>query len=186
MEKGKVSFIVVNWNGRETITECLDSIEAQTYKNNEVIFVDNHSTDGSLDLVKEKYNIDKLISLDRNYGYAEANNIGFKRAKGEYIALVNNDVILENDWLEKAIDVFQGDEFKNVGSVATKNINYHHNNTWHDGNGHSHLRATLIGPSLTIPVKDQKLILGTWQQIIFLEFDNKPHHRDITVQIMGE
>lgn len=128
MEKGKVSFIVVNWNGRETISECLDSILAQTYKNNEIIFVDNHSTDGSLDLVKEKYNIDKLISLDRNYGYAEANNIGFNHAKGEYIALVNNDVILKNDWLEKAIDVFQGDEFKNVGSVATKNINYHQRN----------------------------------------------------------
>lgn len=63
---------------------------------------------------------------------------------------------------------------------------YHHNETWHDGNGHSHLRATLIGPSLTVPFENQRLILGTWQQIIFLEFDNKPHHRKIAVQLMGD
>lgn len=63
---------------------------------------------------------------------------------------------------------------------------YHHNETWHDGNGHSHLRATLIGPSLSIPFENSELILGTWQQIIFLEFDNKPHNRKIAVQLMGE
>lgn len=128
MEKGKVSFIVVNWNGEKTIAECLDSILAQTYKNKEIIFIDNHSSDDSLELVKEKYDIDKLITLDRNYGYAEANNIGFRYARGEYIALVNNDAILDKNWLEKAISVFQSDEYENVGSVATKNINYHQRN----------------------------------------------------------
>jgi secondary thiamine-phosphate synthase enzyme len=63
---------------------------------------------------------------------------------------------------------------------------YYHNETWHDGNGHSHLRATLVGPSLTVPFENQRLILGTWQQIVFLEFDNKPHHRRIAVQVIGE
>jgi secondary thiamine-phosphate synthase enzyme len=63
---------------------------------------------------------------------------------------------------------------------------YYHNETWHDGNGHSHLKATLIGPSLTIPFADSRLILGTWQQVIFLEFDNKPHHRRLAVQLIGE
>ena len=63
---------------------------------------------------------------------------------------------------------------------------YHHNETWHDGNGHSHLRATLVGPSLTVPFEGRRLLLGTWQQIVFLEFDNKPHHRKLTVQLMGE
>jgi secondary thiamine-phosphate synthase enzyme len=63
---------------------------------------------------------------------------------------------------------------------------YHHNETWHDGNGHSHLRATLVGPSLTVPFENRGLILGTWQQIVFLEFDNKPHRRKIAVQLMGE
>lgn len=63
---------------------------------------------------------------------------------------------------------------------------YHHNETWHDGNGHSHLRATLMGPSLTVPFEGQHLILGTWQQVVFVEFDNKPHHRKLAVQLMGE
>ena len=63
---------------------------------------------------------------------------------------------------------------------------YYHNETWHDGNGHSHLRATLVGPSLTVPFENQRLIMGTWQQIVFLEFDNKSHHRRIVVQVIGE
>lgn len=63
---------------------------------------------------------------------------------------------------------------------------YFHNETWGDGNGHSHLKATLIGPSLTIPFENKSLLLGTWQQVIFIEFDNKPHRRKIIVQISGE
>jgi secondary thiamine-phosphate synthase enzyme len=63
---------------------------------------------------------------------------------------------------------------------------YHHDQTWHDGNGHAHLRATLIGPSLTVPFAKQQLLLGTWQQIVFLEFDNKPRQRSIIVQLQGE
>lgn len=125
LEKGKVSFIVVNWNGRETVSECINSILSQTYENKEIIIVDNHSTDNSLDLIKEKFKIDKIISLDKNYGYAPANNIGLQHAEGEFIALINNDTILEKSWLEKALMVFHGDKDEKVGSVATKIINYH-------------------------------------------------------------
>jgi len=62
---------------------------------------------------------------------------------------------------------------------------YFHDETWHDGNGHSHLRASLIGPDITIPFAQKELILGTWQQVVFLEFDNKPRHRRLVVQLMG-
>ncbi len=62
---------------------------------------------------------------------------------------------------------------------------YHHERKWHDGNGHSHLRASLVGPSLSVPFTNSKLTLGTWQQIIFIEFDNKPHHRELIVQVIG-
>ncbi len=63
---------------------------------------------------------------------------------------------------------------------------YGHELAWHDGNGHSHLQATMLGPSLTVPVRDSALALGTWQQIFHLECDNRPHRRNIMITIMGE
>jgi secondary thiamine-phosphate synthase enzyme len=64
--------------------------------------------------------------------------------------------------------------------------NYGHEQAWHDGNGHSHLQATLLGPSLTVPVDQGELILGTWQQIIHLECDIRPRDRTILVTVLGE
>ena len=63
---------------------------------------------------------------------------------------------------------------------------YGHERAWHDGNGHSHLQATMLGPSLTVPVKDGKLVLGTWQQIFHLECDIKPRRRTIAITVVGE
>lgn len=63
---------------------------------------------------------------------------------------------------------------------------YHHNARWGDGNGFSHVRAALIGPSLTVPFRDGTLLLGTWQQIVLLDFDNRPRTRRVVVQVMGE
>lgn len=63
---------------------------------------------------------------------------------------------------------------------------YAHNRRWGDGNGHSHVRAALLGPSLTVPFVDGKLSLGTWQQITFCDFDNRPRSRRLVVQIVGE
>jgi secondary thiamine-phosphate synthase enzyme len=70
--------------------------------------------------------------------------------------------------------------------IAPKNLEYEHNKTWHDGNGHSHIRASLVGPSLTIPFEDGRLLLGTWQQIVIVEMDIRERERKIIVQIMGE
>jgi secondary thiamine-phosphate synthase enzyme len=63
---------------------------------------------------------------------------------------------------------------------------YHHDKAWGDGNGHSHLRASLVGPSLTVPFVKRKLCLGTWQQVIFIDFDNRARKREIVVQCIGE
>ena len=63
---------------------------------------------------------------------------------------------------------------------------YAHNARWHDGNGHSHIRAALLGPSLTIPFSEGHLTLGTWQQIIYLDFDNRPRQRRLVLQLIGE
>lgn len=63
---------------------------------------------------------------------------------------------------------------------------YAHNARWGDGNGHSHVRAALLGASLTIPFVEGRLILGTWQQVIHVDFDNRPRQRELVIQIMGE
>jgi secondary thiamine-phosphate synthase enzyme len=67
--------------------------------------------------------------------------------------------------------------------LIPRDIRYHHDDAWHDGNGHSHCRASLLGPSLTIPVQGGQMLLGTWQQILFVDFDNKPRRRELIVQL---
>jgi secondary thiamine-phosphate synthase enzyme len=73
-----------------------------------------------------------------------------------------------------------------LNRIIPKDIEYKHDETWHDGNGHSHVRASLIGPSLTVPFKGRNLILGTWQQIVFIELDIRSRERRIILQIIGE
>jgi secondary thiamine-phosphate synthase enzyme len=63
---------------------------------------------------------------------------------------------------------------------------YHHDAAWGDGNGYAHVRAALIGSSFTVPVVDGRMILGTWQQIVVMDFDNRPRSRRVVVQLMGE
>ena len=70
--------------------------------------------------------------------------------------------------------------------IAPKGAPYRHEEAWNDGNGHSHVRASLVGPSLTVPFRKGKLMLGTWQQIVVIDFDNRPRQRDIVVQLSGE
>lgn len=79
---------------------------------------------------------------------------------------------------------------RDVGEFYEKLVpasrHYHHDDTWGDANGFSHIRATFTGQSLTIPFEDGKLLLGAWQQIVLAEFDNRPRTRQITIQIIGE
>jgi secondary thiamine-phosphate synthase enzyme len=70
--------------------------------------------------------------------------------------------------------------------IAPPDLDYRHDLRWGDGNGHAHVRHALLGPSLTIPFVDGCLTLGTWQQVIFVDFDNRPRARSVVVQIMGE
>lgn len=66
------------------------------------------------------------------------------------------------------------------------NMDYRHNRTWGDGNGHAHVRSSLVGTSLTVPFTKKIMSLGTWQQIVYIDFDNRPRSREIVLQIMGE
>ncbi|HOP46367.1 MAG TPA: secondary thiamine-phosphate synthase enzyme YjbQ [Desulfobacteraceae bacterium] len=73
-----------------------------------------------------------------------------------------------------------------IQRMAPEDLYYEHNERWGDGNGYSHVRAAMIGPSMQIPVIDGSMTLGTWQQIVLLDFDNRPRERRILVQIFGE
>ena len=70
--------------------------------------------------------------------------------------------------------------------LAPEGKHYHHEEAWHDGNGFSHVRASLLKPSLTVPVVDGKLTLGTWQQVVLIDFDNRPRSREVVLQVFGE
>jgi secondary thiamine-phosphate synthase enzyme len=113
-----------------------------------------------------------------------------------------NDVIRENNFTEGSALIFVPGSTAGITTIEyepgllkdypnffekiiPKDQNYHHDDTWHDGNGHSHVRASLQGASFTVPFKNKSLILGTWQQIIFVDFDNRARSREIIVQLTG-
>jgi len=73
-----------------------------------------------------------------------------------------------------------------IERIAPTDIPYEHDRRWGDGNGYSHVRAALLGPSLCIPIRGGRVLLGTWQQVVLLDFDNRPRRRTVTVQIMGK
>lgn len=73
-----------------------------------------------------------------------------------------------------------------LNRLAPEGARYHHDDTWHDGNGHAHVRASILGPSLTIPFSGGEMLLGTWQQIVLIDFDNRPRERKVIVQLIGE
>jgi GT2 family glycosyltransferase len=116
-----VSVVVVNWNRRELLKECLGSLAHQTYQNYEVIIIDNGSGDGSAALVEElagAYPVPlKLVVNHENRGFCAANNQGFAIARGEYIALLNNDAEANPGWLEALVDAINSPD---VGMVASK------------------------------------------------------------------
>lgn len=86
------------------------------------------------------------------------------------------------EYEEGAVRDFQGA----IERIAPKGIHYHHDARWGDGNGYSHIRASLLGPSLTVPFSSSKLLLGTWQQIVLIDFDNRPRTRRVVIQVLGE
>lgn len=102
-----VSIIVVNWNGKEFIQQCIESILNQSYSRFEICLVDNGSTDDSVELVEKKFPQVKIIRNEKNLGFAEGNNIGINHSKSEFIALINPDVIIEKNWLSNLVPILQ-------------------------------------------------------------------------------
>lgn len=116
--KPLISIIIVNYNGLKWLKNCLRSLYSQSYKNFEIIFVDNNSTDNSVSSVKKLFPKVKVIETDKNLGFAGGNNEGFKHAKGEYMLLLNNDTYVEQNFLELFLKAY--DEIPNLGIAQSK------------------------------------------------------------------
>jgi len=108
-ENPLVSIIIVTYNNKDDIEECLDSILNQTYKNFEIIVVDNASKDGTPDIVQRKYPTVRLIRSPKNLGYAGGNALGLKYAKGDYIVILNPDTIVDKNWLQELVSIANRD-----------------------------------------------------------------------------
>jgi GT2 family glycosyltransferase len=117
-EDKKVSIVVVNWNGKRFLKDCLDSLLAQTYANREIIFVDNGSADDSVRYVREHFPVVAVVALTGNAGFTGGNAAGLKVARGEFISLVNNDTKVHERWLDNLVQPMLTDE--SVGICASK------------------------------------------------------------------
>ena len=124
------SIIIVNWNGYDHLATCLSSVFKQTYKNFEVIFIDNGSTDDSVEYVKQNFPQVRIMVSKKNHGFADGNNIGIgqalKNPEIQYIATLNNDTEVDQDWLKQLITVVEQDE--RIGAVSSKILFFNQRN----------------------------------------------------------
>ena len=116
----QISLIIVNYNGINYLKNCFDSIKKSKYpfEKIETIMVDNASTDRSADYARTGYPWVRVLTLDRNYGFARANNIGAEAARGEYLVFLNNDTVVTPGWLKSLVDIMVKD--KNIGVAGSK------------------------------------------------------------------
>ncbi|MDB4442663.1 glycosyltransferase family 2 protein [bacterium] len=117
-----VSVIIVNWNGKNLLADCLNGIRKQTYGDHSVVLVDNGSHDGSLQYVHSHYPEIKTIALSENMGFAIANNIAIQSVQTKYVALLNNDAVPHPDWLQNLMDALE--KHPEAGFCASKMLFY--------------------------------------------------------------
>ncbi|HNR58492.1 MAG TPA: glycosyltransferase family 2 protein, partial [Methanothrix sp.] len=117
------SIIVLNWNGLKDTMECIESLENLTYPNYEIILVDNGSTDGSQEAVKERFPEVVLVQNETNLGFAAGLGQGIKYASAEYIAFLNNDTVVERRWLDELIRPFLTTDDE-IGATSSTIMSY--------------------------------------------------------------
>ncbi len=118
----KVSVVVLNWNGAHLLPDCLDSIRHQTFRDFEIIMPDNGSTDGSVELVNERYPEVNVVRFSKNFGFSRPVNEGIRRSRGEFIALLNNDTELDARYLEELVKAIAVDP--GLGMCTPKMVYY--------------------------------------------------------------
>jgi len=139
------------------------------------MIIETHSlsvkTRGNTDIIDITDEIQKKIY---SLGFTEGNVLVFAGGSTAGITTIEYEPGLLKDYPE----FFE--------KIVPSNKSYQHDNTWHDGNGYAHIRAALQGASLTVPFSEGKMLLGTWQQIILVDFDNRSRQRNIVIQITGK
>ena len=110
MSSPKVSIIIVNYNGKELLQKCLDSLLKVNYNNFEIILVDNNSTDGTVEFITKNHPSIMLIKLDSNKGFAEPNNVAAKISKGKYLLFLNNDTVVTPNFISEMVKVMETDK----------------------------------------------------------------------------
>lgn len=129
MSEKLLSIVIPNWNGKHFLKTCLDSLSAQTYPAVETILVDNASADGSVEFTRQHYPDVKIIALPENRGFTGACNAGMSAARGDMIALLNNDTEVDSQWAGAVIDAFN--HYPDVGIVASKMLLFDQRDTFH-------------------------------------------------------
>ena len=139
-----ISIIVVNYNGKHFLGECFASLENLEYPKDkfEVILVDNASTDGSVQYVRENFSRVNILQLDKNYGFCKPNNDGVKLANGEYVVFLNNDTVVTKEWLFELVKGALSEE--QLASCASKMLYYDRRNAINTAGG----KLTIIGGRL--------------------------------------
>jgi len=117
-----IPIIIVNWNGKKFLSECLEGLRRQTYQPLTITLVDNGSTDGSVDFVRRTYPEVRIICLDRNEGFSIANNIAIENVNSAYVALLNNDAVAHPNWLKSLLDALEANP--QAGFAASRMLLY--------------------------------------------------------------
>ena len=132
MKQALISIIIVNWNGIRWLEDCFQSLAKQEYQNYEIIFVDNASKDESVSWVKQYYPKTKILINKENLGFSDANNVGYKVAKGEYVLFLNNDTRVTKTFLTELVKAIESDQ--TIGGAQSKILLMDHPDT-HDSVG---------------------------------------------------
>jgi len=120
MDLPKVTIQIVTWNSMKYLPTCLKAIFDQSYKDFQVLVIDNNSMDETVDFIRKNYPEVAIFQNKKNMGFAKANNQGIKLLHSPYVLLCNPDIILEPDWLEKIMTNIESGEYSNIGSFGGK------------------------------------------------------------------
>lgn len=142
VEKGLVSVIIPNWNGKRFLKGCLDSLSSSSYSKVEAIIVDNGSKDGSVEFLEQNYPGVRLVKFEQNTGFSVAVNAGIRNSSGEFIALLNNDTVVDANWIDEMVKAMS--EHPEIGSTGCKMLAYDDHSLL-DGAGDGYRRGGLPG-----------------------------------------